>query len=147
LLERNLLQARWKLEDSEVARQFVLFTELRAQGMTEYALRFVPFSKGRTALQGAVLSVATDRPGGFSDAEIDIVDRVLPALGVTAYRMGLSRVAAETLGAYLSSRSPWASSSCRQTQQLDYPDLGMRFRFSSPQPQRTASGFPRSGMT
>jgi adenylate cyclase len=101
LLERDLFQARWKLEDPEVARQFVLFTELRAQGMTEYALRIVPFSKGRTALQGAVLSIATDRPGGFTDAEIEVVDRLLPALGVAAYRIGLSRVATETLGAYL----------------------------------------------
>jgi adenylate cyclase len=105
LLEQNALQARWKLEDPDVARQFVLFTELRAQGMTEYALRFVPFGQGRAVLQAAVISVATDRPGGFTDAEIDVVDRVLPALGVAAYRMGLSRVAAETLSAYLGPRT------------------------------------------
>ena len=99
LLDQGVSKARWKLEDSEVVRQFELFAELRGQGMTEYALRLVPFSQRRTALQGMVLSLATDRPGGFADAEIDVVDRILPALGVAAYRVGLSKVAAETLGA------------------------------------------------
>jgi adenylate cyclase len=75
------------------------------QGVTEYAIRFVPFSKRRTALQGAVLSVATDRPGGFTDAELHAIDRILPALSVVAYRIGLSRVAVETLGAYLGSQT------------------------------------------
>ena len=101
LLDQDVSRARWKLEDPEVVRQFELFAELRGQGMTEYALRLVPFSQRRTALQGMVLSLATDRPGGFADAEIDVVDRILPALGVAAYRVGLSKVAAETLGAYL----------------------------------------------
>lgn len=104
VIERNRGE-RWKLEDPEVAEKFVLFGELRALGVTEYALRFVPFSKRRTALQGAVLSVATDRPGGFTDAELDAVNRILPALSVVAYRIGLSRVAAETLGAYLGAQT------------------------------------------
>jgi adenylate cyclase len=101
MLERNVLRESWKLEDPEVVRRFVLFEELRAAGVTEYALRFVPFSKGRTALRGAVLGMATDRPGGFTDGEFETVDRVLPALSVVAYRIGLSHVAVETLGAYL----------------------------------------------
>jgi adenylate cyclase len=101
LIERDIVAERWKLEDPEVVRRFVLFDELRALGVTEYALRFVQFSKRRTALQGAALSMATDRPGGFTDAEVDAVDRILPALSVVAYRIGLSRVAVETLGAYL----------------------------------------------
>jgi len=98
VMERNSSGERWKLEDPEVAQQFVLFEELRALGITEYALRFVPFSKRRTALQGAVLSIATDRPGGFTDAEFETFDRLLPAVSVVAYRIELSRVAVETLG-------------------------------------------------
>ncbi|WIM13575.1 adenylate/guanylate cyclase domain-containing protein [Enhydrobacter sp.] len=101
LIDQDVPRARWKLEDPEVLRQFELFADLRAQGMTEYALRLVPFSERRTALQGMVLSLASDRPAGFAEAEIDIVDRILPALGLAAYRVGLSKVAAETLGAYL----------------------------------------------
>jgi adenylate cyclase len=101
LAERNIVSERWKLEDPEVVRRFVVFEELRALGATEYALRLVGFSKRRTALRGAVLSVATDRPGGFADGEFEAVERILPALSVVAYRIGLSHVAAETLGAYL----------------------------------------------
>jgi adenylate cyclase len=101
LIERNEPRARWKLEDPEVVQQFPLFEELRALGITEYALRFVQFSRRRTALQGAALSIATDRAGGFTDAELEAAGGILPALSVVAYRIGLTRVAAETLGAYL----------------------------------------------
>ena len=101
LAERNIRGERWKLEDPEVVQRFVLFEELRALGATEYALRFVRFSKRSTALGGAVLSVATDRPGGFADGEFEAVERILPALSLVAYRIGLSHVATETLGAYL----------------------------------------------
>jgi adenylate cyclase len=99
--EPNVLGQRWKLWDPEVTQRFPLFEELRAVGVTEYALRFLPFSQRRTALQGTVLSAATDRPGGFSDAEVSAIERIVPALGIAAYRIGLSRVATETLGAYL----------------------------------------------
>jgi adenylate cyclase len=101
LLEGNITSERWKLEDPEVGRRFPLFDELRSQGITEYALRFVPFSKRRTALQGVVLSMATDRRGGFTEAEIDAVGCLLPALSIVAYRFGLSRVATEILSTYL----------------------------------------------
>jgi adenylate cyclase len=101
LLERGIVRERWKLEDPEMAQQFPFFEELRALGATEFALGLVPFSQRRTALRGAALSAATDRPGGFSDADMTTIGRILPALGITAYRTHLSRVAAETLGAYL----------------------------------------------
>ena len=101
MLERNVLGESWKLEDPEVVRRFVLFEELRAVGVTEYALRWVPFSKGRTALRGVMLAMATDRPGGFTDGDFEAVERILPALSVVAYRIGLSYAATETLGAYL----------------------------------------------
>jgi adenylate cyclase len=101
LTERNIFGERWKLEDPEVVHRFVLFEELRALGATEYALRLVRFSKGSTALRGAVLSVATDRPGGFAAGEFEAVESIVPALSIVAYRIGLSHVAAETLGAYL----------------------------------------------
>jgi adenylate cyclase len=101
LRQRNEPTQRWNLEDPEVVRQFVLFQELRALGATEYALCLIPFSAGRTALSGIALSVATDRPGGFDDAELTHAMQVLPALALASYRIGLLHVATETLGAYL----------------------------------------------
>ena len=105
LIERNLGAQRWKLEDQEAVKRFPLFQELRALGITEYALQLVRFSKGRTGLQGAALAIATDRPGGFGDAEIEETARILPALSLVAYRIGLLHVATETLGAYLGPQS------------------------------------------
>ena len=101
MLQRNALRERWNLEDPQVVQRFALFEELRAVGVTEYAIRWVPFSKGRTALKGAMLTMATDRPSGFTDSQFEAVDRVVPALSVVAYRIGLSHVAVETLGTYL----------------------------------------------
>ena len=101
LIERNIDRARWRLEDADAVKQFEMFDELRTLGVTEYALRLAQFGHGRTALQGVALSASTDRRGGFADAEIEMVDRIVPALSVVAYRIGLSRVTAETLGAYL----------------------------------------------
>jgi adenylate cyclase len=101
LSERNQPAARWNLEEPETARQFTLFEELRQLGATEYALRLVSFSERRTALTGVALSMATDRPGGFVDADMETAARLLPALAVVAYRIGLLQVATDTLGAYL----------------------------------------------
>jgi hypothetical protein len=92
---------RWRLDDPAVVAQFPLFAELRAAGATEYALRIVAFSERRTALEGIVLSMATDRPGGFTDDKLALVEAVVPALSLAAYRMGLLQVATGTLGAYL----------------------------------------------
>jgi adenylate cyclase len=105
MLKRNVFRESWNLEDPQVVQRFALFEDLRAMGVTEYAVRFVPFSKGRTALKGAMLSMATDRPGGFNAGDFAAVNRVLPALTVVAYRIGLSHVAVETLGAYLGQRT------------------------------------------
>ncbi|MBN9490260.1 MAG: adenylate/guanylate cyclase domain-containing protein [Alphaproteobacteria bacterium] len=101
VIERDLGGARWKLEDPETVKQFALFKDLHTLGVTEYVLRLVSFGQRRKALQGLAFTLATNRPGGFADAEIEVVDRLLPALSVVAYRIGLSRVATETLGAYL----------------------------------------------
>jgi adenylate cyclase len=101
LQQRNEPTKRWNLEDQEVVRQFVLFEELREHGATEYALCLMPFSERRTALSGVGYSMATDQPGGFADADLKTVLRILPALALATYRIGLLQVATETLGAYL----------------------------------------------
>lgn len=101
LLERNQGAERWNLEDPHVVSRFQLFEELRAEGSSEYALALVPFSERRTALEGVALSMATDREGGFADEEVAAVLRILPALALAAYRIGLLHVATETLAGYL----------------------------------------------
>jgi adenylate cyclase len=101
LQQRGQPAQRWNLEDPEVTSRFTLLEELRAEGGTEYALCLMPFSERRTALDGAAFSMTTDRPGGFTDAEIAMVMRFLPALALATYRIGLLHVATEMFGAYL----------------------------------------------
>jgi len=105
MVESNIPFARWSLDDAEALEKFPLLAELRAEGMTEYVIRFLSFSKGRTALRGVVLSVVTDRPQGFAAADLAEIDRVVPALAITAYRIALTDVATETLGAYLGAQT------------------------------------------
>ncbi|HTZ76614.1 MAG TPA: hypothetical protein VMC10_01835, partial [Stellaceae bacterium] len=50
MVESNIPFARWSLDDAEALEKFPLLAELRAEGMTEYVIRFLSFSKGRTAL-------------------------------------------------------------------------------------------------
>ena len=101
LLNQDRRAERWNLEDPEIVSRFLLFQELRADGATDYALTIVPFGARRTALQGVALSMATDRPGGFTEAELGAVVRMVPAVALAAYRVALLDVATETLGAYL----------------------------------------------
>jgi hypothetical protein len=60
---------------------------------------------GAGALRGVALSMATDRRGGFVAADMETVSHILPALSLVAYRIGLSRSAAEALGRSMRIRS------------------------------------------
>ena len=101
LRQNNRITGRWNLADPNVAGRLPLLEELRQLGGTEYAMRLVTFSERRTALEGVALAVATDRAGGFADADMETIARMLPAVAMVAYRIGLLQVATETLGAYL----------------------------------------------
>ncbi|SEE10342.1 adenylate cyclase [Rhizobiales bacterium GAS188] len=101
VLKRDANGGRWKLDDPQLAGRFPLLKELREHGATEYALSLVAFSERRTAMRGTALSMVTDRPGGFEEDEIAAVARLLPALSLAAYRIGLLGMATDTLGAYL----------------------------------------------
>jgi adenylate cyclase len=93
---------RWRLEAGEGCDAIPLLAELRAEGATEYVIRLVRFGGLTTsAVPGAALAIATDRPGGFTDAEVAAFDALLPALGLASYRFALTRTAAELLGVYL----------------------------------------------
>ena len=64
---------------------FPLLEILRDQGATDYVARILPFGDdgvidGRT---GVLTSWTTTRRGGFYDAEIAIIDRLLPRLALT----------------------------------------------------------------
>lgn len=92
--------ARWRLDDSGILDGFPLLRELRASGITDYALHIVDFAPG-TALVGVGIAVASDSDSGFSDADLALFGEVLPALALAVCKLNLSRTLRETLSVYL----------------------------------------------
>ncbi len=101
LLSRNLEAKRWRLDRNEGVAEFDLLRTLQAAGGTDYLLRLVGFGDGSSRIRGVALSIATDRAGGFADDEIAEINRLIPALGLAAYRVSAARTAADALSVYL----------------------------------------------
>jgi adenylate cyclase len=105
LLSIGLNERRWRLESGEGVADFDLLGTLQAAGGTDYVVRLVPFGEGKPVIRGVALSIATDRAGGFADADIAFFDRLVPALGLAACRVSAARTATDALGVYLGPRT------------------------------------------
>jgi adenylate cyclase len=96
--------------------QFILLEELRDAGMTEYAARIVRFGEvdmaglksgpavsdpGHDPLEGIFFSCATDVPGGFDDAQLDQLARILPCLALAVKSRSTFDVARTLLETYI----------------------------------------------
>ena len=95
---------RWRIEEGEGCNRFALFADLRRQGCTDYLLDIIGFPPG-TALRGVGLSYASDRPGGFSEADVARIAEHRDALGLAVLRLSLSRSLRNLLGAYVGQRT------------------------------------------
>jgi adenylate cyclase len=101
MLERQVFMHSWRLDRGGADIAVIpLLADLRAQGMTEFAMRLVPFAEGG-ALLGCAFSMATDRACGFSAADVAAPRRLGPTLALAAYRHGLAQNAASALQVYL----------------------------------------------
>ncbi len=60
---------RYKLTDKASEAEYELLSELRREGLTDYVVLALPFGDGTHK----AMSFATDRPGGFSDAQVEIL--------------------------------------------------------------------------
>ena len=105
LLSSGLEARRWRLERGEGVAEFDLLRSLREEGGIDYLLRLVGFGDGSSRVMGVALSIATDRPGGFSRDEIALINRLIPGLGLAAYRISAARTAADALSVYLGPRT------------------------------------------
>ncbi|MDW6025894.1 adenylate/guanylate cyclase domain-containing protein [Mesorhizobium sp. BAC0120] len=72
--------------------EFNILSDLRRDGMTDYVALSIPFSDGTKKL----LSVATKRPGGFSDEEMELLETITPGIAVNLEIQAL-RLTARTL--------------------------------------------------
>lgn len=100
-VRKTRLEIRRRLEDPAAPLDFPVLEELRAQGITDYLIVPLEFVNGE--VHG--LSVGTRAAGGFSDAEIAAIGRVLPAFTRLVEVFGLTHTAANILDAYLGSHA------------------------------------------
>jgi len=84
VIEAGVPSLRLRLDDGHVAGRFPILDELRADGGTDYIAYVVGLGGEATlgAVDGVLASWLTDRPGGFSDAELALIDRVMPTLAL-----------------------------------------------------------------
>ena len=106
LVRDGLVERHWRLDRGEGCADLPLLAELRAEGATSYFMHIVRFGgEIAAAVPGVALAIATDGPGGFSDAEIANFVALTPALGLASYRYMLARVSQSVLGVYLGERT------------------------------------------
>ena len=103
-LSEGRLSDRWRLDEGEGCDRFPLLADLRREGCTDYLLSIIGFPPG-TALRGTGLSYASDRLGGFSEADVALIAEHRDALGLAVLRLSLSRSLRNLLGAYVGDRT------------------------------------------
>src|ERR1700730_619036 len=92
--ERKL--CRWRLNDGEPL-PFPVLEEHRAAGYVDYAIAPMIFSDGRVN----AISWATDRSGGFSEADLWLLEEVLPTYSTVVEVKTLRRFATNVLSTYV----------------------------------------------
>jgi adenylate cyclase len=115
---RGLLTLRRRLDACD-PDEFVLFPELRAEGLVDYAAHIVPYDPSQVealakgsgsandtvapggALDGIFFSCATDRPEGFDGGQLDQVVQALPYLALSVKSRLTYDVASTVLETYL----------------------------------------------
>ena len=115
---KGLLALRRRI-DVEDPEEFLLFPELRAEGLVDYAAFIVPYDPSQVtalakgagasgdtpgpggAIDGIFFSCATDRPEGFDAQQLDQVASMLPYLAICAKSRLTYDVASTVLETYL----------------------------------------------
>lgn len=101
LLEDQADGMRYRLEQMEAPWPYPVLGELREQGATDYVAMALLFGTGRRN----VMSFSSDRPGGFSTADLALVDALMPAMGAVLETLALRRLASIVLDTYVGRRS------------------------------------------
>lgn len=83
---------RRRLEGPPAVDDFPILADLRAIGVTDYLIRPVDF----TAVRRSFIAFATDRPGGFTDAEIARLEDVVPLFALR-FETAMQRQLSDTL--------------------------------------------------
>jgi adenylate cyclase len=90
-------EIRKLLEEDADDQEFPIYRELRHDGLTDYVAWPLEFTLGVRH----VVTFAADRPGGFTDAELDVLRDLLPALAVVTEVRLKNRFARRLLETYV----------------------------------------------
>jgi adenylate cyclase len=108
LIENDSNELRHRLLPEERPFPFPMFEELVLQGATDYfatQVSFEPDTGAYLAVElptgGMMISWTADGPDGFSDADLDAIRRLLPALALALKSNGMEQMADDLLAAYL----------------------------------------------
>lgn len=82
LLQNRLPRRRWRLDESHRAGEFPLLDRLKSEGATEYFAHLVEVGEHAclSTERNVAWSWSVDRPGGFTDLELALIERLAPAL-------------------------------------------------------------------
>jgi len=97
LIHDGVPEVRWRLSDRANALDFPILTELRADGVSDYLVLPLRFGGGRVN----AISIATDRAGGFSDAEVGRWRALVPLLSLVLEVKETKRIGKTLLEIYL----------------------------------------------
>lgn len=100
LIEQGGGTLRRRLIDQSSPRDFPILADFAATGITDYIADLLVFG-GSDRDDGMMSSWATDRPGGFDDADIARLATLLPTLALGVKATATYRVARNLLGVYL----------------------------------------------
>src|SRR6516164_4672323 len=92
-IERGAAFRRQLIEDTP---EYPLLSKLRKAGVTDY----FALALNRTFRRFPVVTWTTDRPGGFSDADIRVLEEINPALAAIAETRAVRRISANLLDTY-----------------------------------------------
>ena len=88
---------RRRIADADCAMDYPVLHDLRADGVTDYVVSPLHFTNGEIHFA----SWATRQPGGFTDADIAVIDSVVGPLARVAEIRALHRVASNLLSTYV----------------------------------------------
>ena len=92
---------RRRIEDPDCPRDFIILDELRAEGVTDYLIQPLEFSDGQTH----AISWTTIRRGGFSPADLAVLEAIRRPLARLTEAYALRRVLTTLLTTYVGRRS------------------------------------------
>ncbi|SDX56066.1 adenylate/guanylate cyclase [Ruegeria halocynthiae] len=109
ILNEDVDTIRERLVDQNEPNRFPLLNELREHGATDYYATGVSFDvpshsstrDAKKAIDGVLMSWASNAPDGFCDADLEVIETALPHLGLALKSASNARVSQDLMRVYL----------------------------------------------